>query len=459
MGFAMNRTAHIWNGVAWIALFILLLPLRAFSGELHVYLKNTDHISGEELRLDESSLSILTPHCGQVVIERSAVKGISRDLERAEEILGFTGEPDLIHNRNGDRLSGKLVQIKDDTVFIKAFFAGDGIIEVKVEQLDYLVFASQQKAQPTSGPEDVRVIFTNGDVISGKAVGFEAGRFVLDPPYSEKLRFGAGAFRSLHNAKHSREFFEGGIAEALMDVLERSGQPGGNFSRVFPALVKSFLKEGDERGAQIVLRRISPKVMDQYVFQMIGDEFLANNMPDAAVRAYEKMLEKSSTYYYAYSKLFNAYVKMRRYSEAAAIYERMLSNPTVRLSTYGMSVAKIRTDLSDVYIKLKEYGKAADQLRQIIASPTEKEDTRKNALSKLIGIFKRLGKIESLIEKYNAELAENEKLLGESYLEMVRIYLDEGKIMKAKSYLQRLDELGLAEYSEKGRQFMQERGE
>ncbi len=447
---------HIRNTVLCISLFVWLFPSGVLSTELHVYLNNRDHVSGKQLNLDESSLSILTAHCGRVVIERSAVKGISRDPEHGEEILEFIGESDVVHNRNGDRLSGQIVAVKDDAILIKAFFAGDKTVTVEGEELDYLLFASREKAQPPSEPDQVRAIFTNDDVISGKPVGFESGRFILDPPYSENLRFGVDSLRSLHNAKLSREFFPGGIAEALVDVLERSGTSERVAEQVYPSLIGSFLKDGDAKGAVLIFRRGSPHIRSQHFFQTIGDEFLANKVYDAAIEAYEKMLEESPTSYYAYTKLFNVYTQMGRYAEAAAIYEQMLSSARVNLLTYGTSDGKMRMDLSDVYIKLNEYDKAIEHLRRVISNPTEQQDIRANALAKLIALFKQQGKIETLIETYNAELARNDKVIGEGYVEMVKIHLNEGRIMKAKSCVERLDELGLKEYAERARQLISE---
>ncbi len=451
-GFVMTKAAHIRNEVLCITLFALLFPSGAMSGELHVYLSNANNVSGKEVSLDERSLSILTPHCGRMVIERSAIKGISSDTKNAREILDFVGESDVVHNRNGDRLSGPVVEIKDDAIFIEAFFAGEKIAKVEAKQLDYLVFASQKKAKPTSKPDRVRVIFTNGDVISGKLVGFESGQFILDPPYCEELRFGAAAFRSLHNAKQSREFFAGGIAEALMDVLGKSGGTGAVYEQIYSLLVSSFLKDDDKQGALLIFRRSAPHVKNQHVFQVIGDQFLAHNMHAAAVEAYEKMLEKAPTSYYPYIKLFKAYMKTGRYAEAAETYEHMVSDPMVNLPAYDISVGKIRMDLGDVYIKLKKFDKAAEHFRRVIVSSTEQEDVRTTALRKLVGLFRQQGKIETLLERYNAELARNNKLLGESYLEVVRIHFNEGKMMKARSYVERLDKLGLTEYAEEARQ-------
>ena len=388
------------------------------------------------------------------LVRQCTQTGISRDTERAGEILGFSGEGDTVYNRNGDRLSGQVLEIKDGKVFIKAFFAADKVVEVEVEQVDYLVFACQEKARATADPDEVRVILANGDVISGKMVGFEEGRFALDPPYSQIVRFGTDAFRSLHNAKQSKEFLEGGIAEGIMDVLDKSSETAGNYSRVYPALIKTFLKEGDKKGALLVFRRISAQVGDQYVFQIIGDDFLANDMVDAALLSYERMLETSPTYYYAYTKLFNAYMKAGRPAEAARTYERMLSNPQVRLTSSRMDLGKIRTDLADVYMQLEEFDKAASQLRQVIAGPLSQEETRKTALGKLISLFKRLGKIEELIEKYRTELTEKNQLIGESYVAMAEIYVSEGKLMKAKSYAERLDEIGLEDYAQNVRELI-----
>jgi len=443
-----------------LSALLALVPLAARPGEVHVYLTNEDHITGGELSLDDQTLSLLTTHCGRILIERAAVKGISTDPDHAEDVLLFIGESDVVHNLNGDRLSGKVLGIKDGVISMQTFFAQDKTLQVKIEQLDYLVFAASKKAEWTS-PDDVRVIFANGDVISGKMAGFQPsppgqGQFVLDPPYCDKVLFDAGAFRSLHNARQSKEFLPWGIAQGLMDLLEKSGEAAGIYGQVYPSLLKSLLKDGDKRGALLIFKRISRYLNDQYAFQRIGDEFAANNMFDAAIQAYDKMLEKSPTYYYSYTKLFDVYVRMGRDSEAAEIYERLLSNPAVNLDGYGTSLNKIRMDLSDTYVRLKEFDKAAEHLRRVVVAPPEQEDIRRNALVKLINLFREQGKIDSLTARYKAELSEKNKILGQSYLEMVRIYLEEGKIMKAKTYVQRLQELGLTEYAEKARQLIKE---
>ncbi len=455
----MRIPVNIPTRVLCFILLALSLAAAASAGEVRIYLSNEDRVMGKELALDDQSLSVTTSHCGRVVVERWAVKGISRDTEHAEEILQSTGESDVVHNLNGDRLSGRVLGIKDEVISMQTFFAEGKTIEVKMEELGYLVFASQKKSEPSRNPEEVRVIFTNGDVLSGKIAGFELappgrGQFTLDPAHCDKVQFDASAFRSLHSADKSKEFFPGGMAEALMDVLEKSGEARGVYGQVYPSLIKSFLKEGDKEGAVHIFTRISLYLNDQYAFQRIGDEFLASNMLETAIQAYEKMMEKSPTYYYAYTKLFAVYVKMEKYAEAAETYERLLSNPAVNLSGHGIEADKIRTDLSDVYIKLKEFDKAAEQLHQVIVGPTENEDIRKTALSKLIGIFRDQGKIELLTGKYTAKLVEKNKILGDSYLELVKICLDEGKVMKAGTYVQRLENLGLTECAEKARELV-----
>lgn len=453
-------TGKMVTSIVLGALFAIR-PSAAVPVEVHVYLANEDHITGQELSLDDKTFSLVTPHCGRMAIERAAVKGISHDTDRASDILQFVGESDVVHNLNGDRLSGRVLEIKDDAIFLEASFAQGKRITVRTDQLDYLVFASVKKAEPTTDPADVRVIFTNGDVISGKVTGFQSdpggqGKFVFDPPYSKGVQFPSGVFRSIHSATQSREFFPGGVAEALMDVLEKSGEAAGVYGQIYPSLVKSLLKDGDKKGALLVFKRVSSYLNEQYAFQRIGDEFLASNMLDAAVEAYEKMLEKSPTYYYSYTKLFEAYVKMGKDSDAAEVYERLLSNPAVGLDGYGTSLNKIRMDLSDTYIRLKEFDKAAEQLRKVVVAPPEQEDVRATALAKLISLFREQGKIDALTERYRAELSEKNRILGESYLEMIRIYLEEGKVMKAKTYVQRLQELGLSEYAEKARQLIKE---
>ncbi len=437
-------------------LTLFLFPCAALCTELHVYLRNADHISGKELILDDRALSVVTPHCGKVVVERPAIKGISPDTRNASKIFQLTSDSDLVYNRNGDRLSGQIVGMKDDALFVKTSFAGDQTARVELSQLDYLAFASQSKPEPAADPGEFRVIFPNGDVISGKIAGVESGQFVLDPPYSDKVRFDVSAFRSLHSRRLSKEFFPGGVAEALMNLLERSGEIRASFNYVFPALVKSFLKDGDKDGALLIFQRISSYLTDQYVFQRIGEEFLANNMFDAAVQAFEKMMESAPNYYYAYAKLFAVYAKMEKYSEAAQMYERLLSDPAINIEAFGLTPSKVRMELSDIYLKLKQFDKATEQLRRVIVSPNEPDDVRKTALANLIRILKEQGKIEALTDRYKAELAEKNKIIGEGYLELVRSYVTEGKVMKAKTYVQRLEELGLIEYAEKASQLIKD---
>lgn len=447
------RTKSIVQG---ILLAVGLTSAAAWGADLHVYFSNEDHVTAEEITLNDTSVSVVTSSCGKMLVERAGVKGISREITRADEILQFTGESDVVHNLNGDRLSGQIVEIKDGMILMEASFAEGQRVTVKLEELDFITFASEKKAETPKGPNVTRVIFLNGDIVSGEIKGFEAGEFVLNPPYGETLRFGTTAFRSLHNAKESKEFYAGGVAEAFMDIIERSGEAAGIYYQVYPSLVKSFLKEGDPQAALHVFRRITGYQNNPYIFQRIGDEFLAADMVEPAVEAYEKMIEASPTYYGAYSKLFNAYLKLGKNTEAAATYERLLSTPTVNLSGYGLDVAQVRMELSDLYVKLKEYDKAAEQLRRIIVTLPETKDFREAALSKLIGIFREQGKVETLIEKYREELAEKNKVLGESYLGLVQAYLGEGHIMKAKTYVDRLEQLGLTEYAVKARQMVDE---
>ena len=432
-----------------ISKFVIAADYSKADSNVCVFLINKDHISGTNLKLDKNYLSLKTPYAGAMKIDREAVTRISFDMKKKEEFEEEGIEDkDVVYTINGDRLSGQIIGTLQGKIEFKSFYAEQKITRIDLDKISHILFAKKPSEEKKTSPEDqIKVIFTNGDLISGEIKGYSKGKFQLKPFYADAVSFSIASFQSVHNTKTSKQFYEGGLAEALMNILEKSNDIKSYYGNVFPALVRAFIRANDKEGAILMFKRISSYPIDQYTYRRLGDEFMNNGMEEVALIAYQKMFEKRhSRDYYAYKKLFDAYKKCNKYKEAVGVYEKLLKQKNINLINYGTEESKIHIELSDLYFELKEYDRSAEHLRAVISDPNARDYDRQIAREKLIKNFMKIGKIDNLIKKYETDLAKKDKIIGEGYLLLVKKYMEQGKITKAKSQLERLKALGIEKY-------------
>ncbi len=91
---------------------------------------------------------------------------------------------------------------------------------------------------------------------------------------------------------------------------------------------------------------------------------------------------------------------------------RLLKQPPRTFASFGFKEPQVRTALADVYGKLEEHEKAIGHLRKVLDDTNAEADTRRTARTALVASFKKVGRLDALIEKYATEVSAVDEHLG-----------------------------------------------
>jgi putative salt-induced outer membrane protein YdiY len=80
---------------------------------------------------------------------------------------------DVIHLRNGDRISGKIIRMEDGKLVVKTNYAGE-------------ITISWQQIESLSSDEKIKVVLGDGTALEGQTLTFEAGKMKLKTEKLEK---------------------------------------------------------------------------------------------------------------------------------------------------------------------------------------------------------------------------------------------------------------------------------
>jgi tetratricopeptide (TPR) repeat protein len=417
-----------------------------------ILLRSGDVFNSAHFELTPKALTVETPYSGKVEIDRHALAGITFTTGHDEQVLERgKRERDLLQMLAGDTVSGEVVQSEDGKLRVKTFYAGGKESAIPLDAIEYVLFAASAEEEATTAkpePGLVRVIFINGDIVSGTLEGYKNGAFRLATRSAGTLHFTTDDMQSLHNAAKSHQFFPGGLAEAFLRLFESSTEMRRQYLNVLPTLVRGFLAQGDADDALYIFHHMANYDLDWYD---LARAFETANLPDAALECYERMYEGRRNNPYVYRQLYEAYKRHGRYAKAAEVYEELLTQAGAALPNSGISEAEVRMALAEAYAKLGEHEKAIGHLRAVLDDTSADPSMRQQARAALVDSFGKIGQLDDLIARYTAEVSTLDNQIGQDYLALVAAYIDRGKLTKARLQHERLVALGLDEYAAKAK--------
>ena len=416
--------------------------------QMRTLVRSGDSLSGTALVITAKVVRFKTAYSGTVELDRRAVAGIVLAGAHDQEVLETGAQSDTLYLTSGDKVSGEILETDEGKLVVKAVYLGGNETRIALDKIEYFTFAPATGDEKLElAPDPVRVIFANGDLVGGRLVSFKSGTFRLETQYAGTLRFGTDEIQSLHNTTKSRQIFPRGLAEAFMELFEKSRALRDQHRNILPPLVRGFLDQGDVAGAIYIFERMAPYNVDPYTYEQLANAFEAAKQGEAAIQAYERMYKDRRNNPRVFERLFRAYKKHGRYARAAEVYEELLKQPATTLASYGHQEAKIRMDLVEVYTKLEAHDKTIAHLRKVIEDPSARDSTRHRARTALVESFKKVGRLEELVERYSAEVTALDTELGTRYVALVAEYIDRGKLTKARAQVKRLEQLGLDEHA------------
>jgi len=445
-----------------VAVVLVVPPLYAAEDEgapaervARVLIRSGDAFHGAGLELTPELVRVETPYSGTVDIDRRAVAGITFTTGRDAQVLDRgKRERDTLQMLTGDTISGEIIRSDDGTLLVKTFYAGGKETSIALDKVEYIIFATPGDEDALElKPDPVRVIFANGDVVSGTLAGFKSDAFRLETQYAGAVRFTTDDIQSLHNVAKSRQLFPGGLAEAFMRLFESSSEMRRQYMNILPTLVRGFLAQGDVDGALYIFNRMARYELDWYD---LARAFEAAKLPDAALECYERMYNRRRNNPYVYRQLYQAYKRHGRYAKAAEVYEELLKQATSTLPSAGIQEGEVRMALAEMYAKLEEHEKAIGHLRKVLDDASTNPATRHQARAALVDSFNKIGQLDELIGRYTTEAATLDTQLGQDYLALVEHYIERGKLTKARMQHERLAELGLNEYAARAKALLDE---
>jgi pentatricopeptide repeat protein len=426
----------------------------------HILLRSGDVFNSATFELTAKALVVETPYSGKVEIDRNALAGITFGTGRSDRVLDRgKRERDLLQMLAGDTISGGVVRSEDGKLLVKTFYGGGKESAIPLDGIEYVLFATPSEAEGTEASEAeaaapkpepglVRVIFVNGDVVSGTLEGYKNGTFRLATRSAGTLHFTTDEIQSLHNAAKSHQFFPGGLAEAFMRLFESSTEMRRQYMNVLPTLVRGFLSEGDTEDALYIFHHMASYELDWYD---LARAFETANLPDAALECYERMYEGRRNNPYVYRQLSQAYQRHGRYAKAAEVYEELLKQATSALPNSGITEAEVHMALAEAYTKTGEPEKAITHLRAVLNDAAADPAMRQQARAALVDSFSKTGQLDELIARYTDEAHTLDEQIGQGYLGLVAAYIERGKFSKARMQHDRLVALGLDEYAAKAK--------
>ena len=443
----MMRSLIIAIAAATAVIHITVLGAEKTEG-VTVFLGGGDHVTAESLTFLDGMFSLKLPYVKALQIDREHVLGLAYVPGKMNEIVGKAVENDTVKTTRDEVLSGIIESITDEGLKLRPSFAPENISTISLDRVSCIVLSGGQPETDEKEPLDgdmVKVIFLNGDLLTGKVTSFFDGEFEFEPLRGSAFSFGVDEYQTIHNANTSKQFIEEGLAAALLNMIKNSGSARSYGNNIFVALIRAFIKSNDIDGAVYFYEHLSDFNVEPYIYRQLADEFYRNELYELAIKAYELVFESNQRYYYDCDKLISSYEKLGRKAEAAKACERFLENEEM-ITRYNKNPIDLHLRAADLYMQLDDFAKAAEHLETVIDDPNAKEYKRSDAREKLIGLYKERGKLDTLIANYRKQLEQHEKTIGEGIVLLITRYTEQGKLTKAAVELERLRRLGMEEF-------------
>ena len=414
---------------------------------ISLLLKNGDHLTATKVYLQDGVFSVVLPYSGKLVVDKEYVLGFAYEEGVASAITEEPSEKDRVGTSKGDVLSGTIDSIGDENLALHPSFAPDSTSRIDLSKLTYCAFGNR-KSEPAELTDDmVRVIFLNGDLMTGKIAGFAEGKFTFKPLAGNEFAFPIGQYQAIHNAKESKQFIEGGLAAAIMDLMNKSSSANAYGYNIYVALVRAFIDQDDTDSAVYIFDHLEQNKVQPYMYRQLADEFYRKQYYELAYRAYEKVIASKQDYVDPL-RYIECLIKVDKTAEAAAACEQFLADENA-LTRRGRNPIDIHMKAAELFTEIKDYDKATEHLQAVITDPASKEYKRDDAKQKLIAIYKERGQLDNLIERYKTQLDESEKTIGEGMVLLIGKYIEQGKLTKAKVEFERLKQMEMQEYTAK----------
>ena len=398
-----------------LAFLVLSVPVFATGAEeaksdrrskINITMGNGDHVSTDELVFADGKITVSLPYADSMQLDKEQVIHIVFPPGKGNTVSPEPVENDTVYTIKQEVISGSIISIDKSSLKIMPSYAPEKVSSVSLDKVSHCVFKKKTVAPVSAEESHVKVIFINDDLLTGVISQFTDGKFVFKPVAGMEFSFAPDQYQTIHNMKTSRQFFEGGLAAALMNVLKNADNIRSYGNYLFVAVIRGFIKSNDLEGAIYIFDHLSEFSIEPYIYQQLADEFYRAQQYDLAIKAYRTLIDSRQRNYYDYDKIIDCFLKLDRKAEAAEMCEKFLEQKE-NLVNYGKNPIDIHLKAADLYSQIKNFAKATEHLQAVITDKSSFENKRNEARQKLISIYKENGQLDTLIENYRKQLDEN----------------------------------------------------
>lgn len=449
-----NKTFRYSSFIFVLSFAFMFFPFSLQSAEdakteapqkITITFSNGDHILTEELNFASGKMNVKLPYAGVIQLDKEQVTSIVFPAGKADSVTVEPVETDTVYTIKSEIISGKILSIDKNNLKITPSYAPEKTSTISLDKVTYCLFKKKVSVSEQQAQNQVKIIFTNGDLLTGNISQFNNGKFYFKPLVGNEFAFTPDQYQTIHNAKTTRQFIEGGLAAGLVNVLKNADNIRSYGSYLFLAVIRGFIKSNDLEGAIYIFDHLSEFSIEPYIYQQLADEFYRAQQYELAVKAYRTLMDSKQRSYYDYDKIIDAYLKLNKKAEAADLCEKFLEQKEMMVN-YGRNPIDMHLRAANLYYEIKNYAKATEHLQAVITDKSSNEYKRNEARQKLIGIYKENGQLDALIGNYRKQLDDSEKIIGEGMLLLIKRYAEQGKFTKAKYELESLKKIGTNDY-------------
>lgn len=412
---------------------------------ISINFSNGDHILTEELNFSSDRMNVKLPYAGIIQLNKEQITSIVFPSGKADSVTIEPVETDTVFTIKSEIISGKIISIDKNNLKIIPSYAPEKTSTISLDKVTYCLFKKKVSAFDQQAQNQVKIIFTNGDLLTGNISQYNNGKFYFKPLVGNEFAFTPDQYQTIHNTKTTRQFIEGGLAAGLVNVLKNADNIRSYGSYLFLAVIRGFIKSNDLEGAIYIFDHLSEFSIEPYIYQQLANEFYRAQQYELAVKAYKTLINSKQRSYYDYDKIIDAHLKLNKKAEAAELCEKFLEQKEMMVN-YGRNPIDMHLKAANLYYEIKNYAKATEHLQAVITDKTSNEYKRNEARQKLIGIYKENGQLDALIGNYRKQLDDSEKTIGEGMLLLIKRYAEQGKFTKAKYELESLRKISTNDY-------------
>ena len=156
---------------------------------ISITFSNGDHILTEELNFASGKMNVKLPYAGIIQLDKEQVTSIVFPAGKADSISIEPVETDTVYTIKSEIISGKIISIDKNYLKISPSYAPEKTSTISLDKLNYCLFKKKIPSADQQTQNQVKIIFTNGDLLTGNISQYNNGKFYFKPLVGNEFAF------------------------------------------------------------------------------------------------------------------------------------------------------------------------------------------------------------------------------------------------------------------------------